>query len=54
MKHTLCQGCGRYRSGGGHRFCWECLGRILSNRPLEPLRQTAPFVYPLPRKKRKP
>jgi hypothetical protein len=53
VKHTLCQGCGRYRAGGGQRFCWECLGTILSHRRPTPPCPTAPFRYPLPRKRQR-
>ena len=32
-KKTYCEGCGRMRAGGGQRFCWECLAKILCGEP---------------------
>lgn len=27
---TLCECCQKRRAGGGQRFCWRCLGEMLS------------------------
>ncbi len=27
---TTCEGCGKQKAAGGHRFCWGCLAAILS------------------------
>jgi hypothetical protein len=27
---TICLGCGKQRAKGGHRFCYACIGEILS------------------------
>jgi hypothetical protein len=53
MTRTVCQLCGRPRAGGGQRFCWECLGLILSPRPAAPNPSPPLYRYPLPSKRRK-
>jgi hypothetical protein len=52
MKGQICHGCGRPRAGGGQRFCWECLGLILSIRPAEPAPAPPSLLYPVRRKAR--
>jgi hypothetical protein len=53
VKGQVCQGCGKPRAGGGHRFCWACLGEILSNREPYLAAPASTFRYPKP-KRRKP
>ena len=33
MKLTTCEGCGRNKAGGGHRFCRTCLLLVLYHKP---------------------
>lgn len=28
---TVCEGCGKKAAGGGHRYCYACIGALLSN-----------------------
>lgn len=50
---TICEGCGKRRAGGGHRFCMRCLGQILSAPPPPTPRPEPTYIYP-PRPRRKP
>lgn len=45
---TICEGCGKQRAAGGHRFCWACLGQILSQpAPAErPAWAKSTYTYP--------
>jgi hypothetical protein len=46
---TLCEGCGKVRAAGGHRFCRACLGYILSQ-PAPPREQPVSSPWPPLRK----
>jgi hypothetical protein len=46
---TRCEGCGKVRAAGGHRFCRACIGHILSQ-PAPPHEQPASGRYPPLRK----
>jgi hypothetical protein len=32
---TICEGCGKKAAGGGHRFCYGCIGILLNKPTLE-------------------
>lgn len=49
---TICEGCGKQRAAGGHRFCRACIGYILSQpAPASALAQRETALYPLIRRK---
>jgi hypothetical protein len=49
---TICEGCGKPRAAGGHRFCRACIGHILSQpAPVSAPAQRANTRYPLLRRK---
>jgi hypothetical protein len=54
MKGQICQLCGLPRAGGGQRFCWACLGFILSLRQPEPTPPASTYRYPKPRRRQRP
>ncbi len=31
---TICEGCGKLKAGGGHRFCRACICDLLDGQPL--------------------
>jgi hypothetical protein len=54
MKGQICHLCGQPRAGGGQRFCWGCLGLILSKRGPNPSTPAGSgYVYPKPKANKK-
>ena len=48
-----CAGCGKKPARGGQRYCYVCLGELLSQpQPPARLPQQSDITYPLPKKKR--
>ncbi len=46
---TICEGCGKRRAAGGHRYCRACILELLSN-PTPARVQPASMPYPPIRK----
>jgi hypothetical protein len=52
MKGQVCHGCSQPRAGGGQRFCWACLGLILTSPQPYPAAADSGYRYPRPRRRR--